>query len=174
MSLLSENVSTIASFEQVVNTVVQLGPETVISPGVNFVTLTGSCTPNALNTNFVLLDTNSDPLNLQNYIILSITVSSNPPVVVTKTTPTDILFEVVGLNYPALTGYTVYWNGTANMTASEINSKRFSITVLTKGGPGPGELNNLNYPVPAIRATNGPGTIDSGTIYVSFHCAALL
>ena len=83
MSLISEVVSTVATFQEAGNTTLALSPDSVILPGINFLTLVGSCTPTALDTNFVLHDENGDSLNLQNYIIMSITVSSNPPVVVT-------------------------------------------------------------------------------------------
>lgn len=174
MSLISEVVSTVATFQEAGNTTLALGPDSVILPGINFLTLVGSCTPTALDINFVLHDENGDSLNLQNYIITSITVSSNPPVVVTETTPTDILFDVVGLDSATLTAYKVYWTFAASINAADINSKRFASVGYNPSGAGPSYIDNFSYPVPAIRAKDGPGTIDSGTVYVSFYCAALL
>ena len=173
MSLLSETVSTVASFQAVSNSTIVLGPETVIRQGVNFLTLTGSCTPNALDTNFILLDDNGDRLDLSDYVVMSITISSDPPLVVTETTPTPILFDVVGLDYP-LTSLKTYWPQAGDLTVAQINDKRFTVTLNGSGGTGPSEFDNFQYPIPAIRPFDGPGTINSGTIFVSFQCAALL
>ena len=169
MSLLSEKVATVLDFQDVSDSTIYLRADSVVLPGVNNFTLQGFCSPSAFNTNYLLLDANSDQLDLQDVIVLSLEVSSEPDVSITS--PNPALFSVIGLS-TNLGAYVNYSPGATNMTLAQVNNKQYVNVVNGKSGAGVSYVNNENYPVPGLRVGPGPGSIDSGIISVIFYCAS--
>jgi hypothetical protein len=171
MSLLSEKVATVLDFDTIYDSTIYLGVDSIISPGVNYVTLQGFCAPSAFNTNYVLVDELGNQLDLENVIVLSLEVSSNPNVTVSS--PNPALFTVIGLT--SNLGASVNYSPAAtNITVSQVNNQHYVNVMDGKSGSGVSYVNNVNYPIPGLRVSPGPGTIDSGVISVTFYCAIFL
>jgi hypothetical protein len=169
MSLLSEKVATVLDFQDVNDSSIHLGTNSVVLPGVNYFTLQGLCSPSAFNTNYLLLDAKGGQLDLQDVIVLSLEISSEPDVSVSS--PNPALFSVIGLT-ANLGAFVNYSPGATNMTLAQVNNKQYVNVVNGKSGAGVSYVNNENYPVPGLRVSPGPGTITSGIISVIFYCAS--
>lgn len=156
MSLLNEKVSTILSTTQLGSSVVPLVPNnTVVSGGVNVVTIQGVCTPTAIGEILVLVDpVTNQPLNSLGLLYESVVYTSEPPLVVTGT-PT---FQLVAINPTNPNTY----NFGIVPDASQINNVYHS--VFTDGQMD--AVDFVDYSLLGI-ATQGTGTIVSGKIFVT-------
>lgn len=166
MSLLSESVTTVSEFQTLETGEFRVADLVAVEEGVNFVHLTGVCTPTALTTNYLLLDSTGKTLNLKELLILEVYISSNPSLVADA----SVDFTLVGLTED-LSSYAEYTFPSIAPKATSINGKFYQNIGYSTSSSSADYVKNYPYPIPGIRPT-GSGTITSGSVIVTFRCAS--
>ena len=166
MSLLSESVTIVSEFQTVVSHEYKVADNAIIDGGVNFFFVIGTCTPTDLDINYILLDEKGDALNLQNVLIMEVYMKSSP---LLDASPT-VTFTLVGL-LEDLSNYEPYSSPSITTDAPSINGKFYQNIGYGNQSASGDYFKNYPYPIPAVRPS-GSGTINSGSITVTFRCAS--
>lgn len=163
MSLLSETVKSVVQYAAVSNTQFSIAPEAIVETGVNYNFYTLKCNPTAIDTNFVLLDVETnEPVYLKNTIVTNVIFSSGPELVADNNT----YFDLIGLTQD-FSSY-VYWGPAPN--ANDCNDGYIYELADSYTSASTDYTGNNEYPIPGIRPYGGTNP-PSGTIVVKIQVA---
>lgn len=131
---------------------IELGSQASILNGVNYVFLSGKCTPRAVDTTYLLLDNKGKPLNVKSLLLMKVYISSDPPLDATST----VSYTLVGFTED-LSSYTEYLPFIQPNSVG-INLKYYQNIAFGNISASDDYVKNYSHPIPAI-LVEGPGTV---------------
>ena len=166
MSLLSETSATVLEYNNLKASLIGLGNPTGIENGINFVKLKGKVdlTGVSVGTTKVLRDiTTGQPLNVRGLLVWSTLMEANPMLVDSGVNPNLLYYSIVGIR-ESDGDYKVYDSG----KVTQLINGKYMLIPYDDGVPGYQLLPNEYSTLGVLVDGGGPGTVFSGTVYVTF------